>query len=74
MQQIVCEGDVIISVDGAPMCSTGWHTQVAVAPFDISQIDPAVATACFTAGFVLAITPWATAFGAAQLLKAIKRF
>lgn len=74
MQQIVCEGTVIITVDGAPDCSTGWHTQVAVAPFDMSQIDPVVATAFFTAGFGLAIVPWAAAFGCAQLLKAIKRF
>lgn len=37
--------------------------------FDITTIDPATATALYTAGFLLIITPWAAAWGFSQLLK-----
>ena len=41
-------------------------------PFELSQIDPSVATAMFGAGFGLFITPWATAWGFSQLLKLLR--
>jgi len=69
---IVCDGVISELADGSTSCSTGWSTQVATVPFDLSQIDPAVATAMFGAGFALFITPWATAWGFSQLLKLLR--
>jgi hypothetical protein len=69
---IVCDGDITVLGDGSTTCSTGWITQVSTIPFDHSQIDPAVATAMFGAGFALFIVPWATAWGASQLLKLLR--
>jgi hypothetical protein len=70
--QIVCEGVVTIARNGTARCPSGWLTQASVAPFDLSQIDPVVATAMFGAGFALLITPWATAWGFYQLLKLLR--
>lgn len=69
---IVCDGVISVLADGSTSCSTGWTTQVATVPFELSQIDPAVATAMFGAGFALFITPWATAWGLSQLLKLLR--
>ncbi len=69
---ITCEGAVSVLPDGSPMCSTGWAVQVASIPFDLSQIDPSVATAMFSAGFALFVTPWATAWGLSQLMKLLR--
>jgi hypothetical protein len=70
--EITCKGVVSVLTDGSPTCSTGWVTQVASVPFDLSQIDPSVATAMYGAGFALFITPWATAWGLSQLLKLLR--
>ena len=43
-------------------------------PFDPLTIDATVATALFTGGFVIAIIPWATAWGFSQLLNFVKQF
>lgn len=69
---LACSGTITQNVDGFATCSTGWSSQLAHVPFELSQIDPSVATAMFGAGFALFITPWATAFGAKQLLKLLK--
>lgn len=69
---IVCDGVVSVLSGGATSCSTGWFTQVVIVPFDVSQIDPQVATAMFGAGFSLFITPWAAAWGFSQLLKLLR--
>ena len=70
--QIVCEAAITVASDGTALCPSGWLTQVATAPFDLSQIDPTVATAMFSAGFALFITPWATAWGLSQLMKLLR--
>lgn len=69
---IVCNGELSLLADGSPTCSTGWEQAPAPVPFDLSQIDPAVATAMFGAGFALYITPWAVAWGFSQLLKLLR--
>jgi hypothetical protein len=68
---IVCEGVVSI-VNDNPQCDTGWTTSTHVAPFQITDIDPTVATGIFTAGFALFIVPWAAAWGAKQLLSLLR--
>ncbi len=40
--------------------------------FDVTMIDATIATGLFTAGFILSIVPWATAWGAAQLLRLLR--
>jgi hypothetical protein len=68
---IVCDGVVSI-IDGNAQCDTGWTTSVHVAPFQISDIDPTVATGMFSTGFALFIVPWAAAWGAKQLLALLR--
>lgn len=70
---LVCAGTVSVLPDGSPTCSAGWTTQLAQVPFDASLIDPTVATAVFGAGFALAITPWAAAWGFSKLLKLLRQ-
>jgi len=69
---IICNGTIQEEINGSAICSTGWEVQIASLPFDLSQIDPSVATAMFGAGFGLFITPWATAWGFSQLLKLLR--
>jgi hypothetical protein len=68
---LVCEGTVTV-VDENPRCDTGWTVTTHVAPFQISDIDPTVATGMFATGFALFIVPWAAAWGAKQLLSLLK--
>lgn len=68
----ICEGEITNTLTGLARCSSGWFQQPAVAPFDVSQIDPQVATAMFGAGFLLLITPWAAAWGFSQLIKLLR--
>jgi len=69
---VVCGDAVSVNSDGSPVCPTGWLTQIATVPFDVSQINPEVATAMFGAGFALFITPWAAAWGVTQILKLVR--
>jgi hypothetical protein len=68
---LVCNGEVTV-VNENPRCDTGWEVSTHVAPFDISGIDPAVATGFFAAGFVLFIIPWAAAYGFKTLLSFLR--
>ena len=69
---LVCGGSISSNIDGSPICSTGWAVQPVTQPFDLAQIDPAVAASMFAGGFVISVIPWATAFAAAQLLRFIR--
>lgn len=69
---LVCDGLIEVTSEGAAVCSTGWLTQMSVPPFDISQIDPAVVTAMFGAGFILCIPPWVAAFGISKIIKMLR--
>lgn len=55
-----------------PACSSGWVQSLYIPPFDPSQIDPLICTQLFGAGFMLYLTPWATAWGLSQIVKAIR--
>jgi hypothetical protein len=73
---LVCNGTVTF-VDsgraaGAPLCSTGWVQVFYNPPFDPTSIDPVTASTLFAAGFLLFVTPWATAWGFSQLLKLLR--
>ncbi|MAY15262.1 MAG: hypothetical protein CMI06_07990 [Oceanospirillaceae bacterium] len=69
---VVCGEAVTVNSDGSPVCPSGWLTQIATVPFDVSQINPEVATAMFGAGFALFITPWAAAWGISQMFKLLR--
>jgi hypothetical protein len=64
---LVCSGNVSI-VNENPRCDTGWTVSTHVAPFQITVIDPQVATGMFATGFALFIVPWAAAYGFKALL------
>lgn len=72
---LTCEAEIgVTSVNGVdvPTCSSGWVQSFYILPFDPSQIDPMIATELFVAGFLLFLTPWATAWGLKQILKSIR--
>ena len=70
--QLICPDLISFDFQGNPICESGWLTQVAMVPFDISQIDPVVSTAFFGAGFALPIAPWAASIGVKYLLSLIR--
>lgn len=74
MNQLICNDVITLSAQGIPECASGWLTQIASLPFDLTQIDPSVATMMFGAGWILPLTPWVASWGIGQLLKAIRRF
>ena len=71
--QLSCESQLLTDeATGQPLCTTGWIQAPYVPPFDSSQIDPSVVSALIGAGFLLYLTPWATAWGLSALLKLLK--
>jgi len=77
-----CDGTIqVVSGPSAPFAcvpsSTGsgaWLFKDTPLPFDITQIDPVVFSEFFFAGFCLCLTPYAAAWGMAQIVIAIRRF
>ena len=69
---LTCAGEITLNTSSSPECLSGWTSQLASIPFDISQIDPSVATAIFGAGFGLFITPWAAAWGVSQIFRILR--
>ena len=67
---IVCAANVTFTVDGAPLCSSGWQTlqYEAVFPFDPSQLDPYMLGVMFAGGFFICVPVWAAAYGLKKLL------
>lgn len=72
MPLLQCSGEISQTVEGFALCSTGWTQAPAPVLFDVTQIDPAVATSFFSAGFVLVIVPWATAWGISQMFRLLR--
>lgn len=72
MNSLICSDVVTLTAEGAPLCASGWLTQAAVVPFDVSQILPEVAAQYFVGGFILCLTPWAAAMGVRHLLRLIQ--
>lgn len=60
------------TVVGGVACPSGWVTAAYAPPFDVSQIDPVVLSGFFLAGFALFLTPYAAAWGMAQIVNAIR--
>lgn len=52
------DGDVAISMDGAPLCSGVWTLVPVPEPFDIESADHASLAAAFFVGFTLVGTFW----------------
>jgi hypothetical protein len=69
---VKCDGTWITRFDGYPFCEGDLVFEEAFIPFDISQIDPELATMLFTGGVFLTFTPWITALGFSFLLKMIR--
>lgn len=71
-----CGGVIVTDVNGVAYCEdmTGaplaWE---AVPEFDITELDPAIASAAFAAGFVIVGTAWAIGFGFRAILSMIRR-
>jgi len=66
-----CDGTISVNAYGGATCSTGWSQIEAPLPFDVSQIDPAVAINYFGLGFLIPLIPLAVAFGFKKLLNFI---
>lgn len=66
------DGDVVIATDGAPLCSGTWTLVPVPEPFELSQIDPAHASAMFGLGFGLIIPLWFCAMCCEAILKKLQ--
>lgn len=67
----ICDGRLSFSRNNVPQCDN-WIVTTVESDFQIADIDPSVATAMFTGGFLLFLTPWAVAWGYSQLLKLVR--
>jgi hypothetical protein len=69
-----CDGTISVNAYGGATCSTGWAQIEAPVPFEVNQIDPAVAINYFGLGFLIPIVPLAIALGAKLLIRSIRNF
>lgn len=71
---IVCEETVTFTIDGAPLCSSGWQTlqYEAVVPFDPSQLDPTMLAVMFAGGFFILVPVWAACVGLKYLMSMLR--
>jgi hypothetical protein len=72
--KLVCDGQIILNDSDIPFCDTGWLSELSPVPFDISQIDPILATSFFATGFLLPVIPWAAAMSCRFLISAVRQF
>lgn len=71
---LICDGEVAIAGDGAPLCSGAWMLVPVPQPFSVSQLDPMQMGQAFATGFGLILTVWATARGVKAILDAVKPY
>lgn len=69
---IRCDGEVAVSMDGAPLCSGTWTLVPVPEPFSLEMLDPAMLGAAFSAGFVIVGTMWFAGRCARGLLSVIR--
>jgi len=76
MSQIaVCDDGLVSDVgNGAVSCSTSWVAVEYSTSFEVSDIDPSVASGMIGAGFMSIVTLWMVGYGFRYLLKAVKQF
>lgn len=55
---IQCDGDVSVSMDGAPLCSGTWTLVPVPEPFDVANLDPAILGQAYVIGFTLVGVSW----------------
>lgn len=65
-------GDVAVSLDGAPLCSGVWSLVPVPEPFDIAGADPVLFGQAFLVGFGLIATAWAAGWCCRTLLSMIR--
>lgn len=61
--QLLCEGAVTLTVEGAPVCSGGWVLSPAMETFVVDQAAIAACGIAFTAGFSVVLTVWLLSLG-----------
>jgi len=69
---IRCDGEVAVSLDGAPLCSGVWTLVPVPEPFSLESLDPAMISGAFMAGFVIVATCWFVGRCARGLLSVIR--
>lgn len=67
-QVLVCDGDVSIAPDGAPLCLGTWMLQPVPVPFSLDQLDPVLLGQAVVAGYSVVFGIWLTARGVQALL------
>lgn len=68
-----CDGDVLVSPDGAPLCTGTWTLVPAPVPFNpLTDIPPEHAALMFTTGFALYVPIWFAAMCCKAVLDQLK--
>lgn len=70
MNQLICDQDITLTVDGLPECASGWTQQPYVLPFDASQLTPHLVMTAFCGGFGLYLSVFVIGLGAKYVVKA----
>ena len=69
---IRCDGDLLVSTDGAPLCSGVWTLVPVPEPFSVESLDPAALSAAFIAGFTLVGISWMAGWACKSLLSMLR--
>lgn len=69
---LICDGDVSIAGDGAPLCSGTWLLQPVPLPFSLDQLDPAILGQAALAGYTLVFGLWLSGRGIRALLDLVR--
>ena len=67
-----CTGDVTVATDGAPLCSGAWTLVTVPEPFSVDQLDPALLSGAFVAGFTLIGVCWLAGWATRTVLSLLK--
>lgn len=68
-----CDGEVAVSMDGAPLCMGTWTLVPVPAPFEVDQIDPLYASQMIGFGFGLVASLWFVGWCCRAVLSMLKR-
>jgi hypothetical protein len=70
---LICDGDLTIASDGAPICSGTWQlVYSAYTGFDPSTLDLGVLVQAFGVGFICVAIPLCAVFGARAIFSTIR--
>jgi hypothetical protein len=70
---LICDGDVTVAADGAPLCNGVWTLVPVPAPFEVAQLDPVQMGLAVVLGFSLYTTLGVVSFSVRYLYHFVQK-